>query len=154
MTCTSRACAAVAAALLLLGSAPFAAQAQSKQIEVMDLDSILARNPLPVGGPPAKVVMSTRAGNSELQVLVMSKIRMHHHEQEDHVVYIARGSGTARLENASGAMETRSVQPGDIFNLPRGRKHAFEKSGSEDIVMLVVATAGWKPLEDTKFHEQ
>ena len=152
MTSLYRTCSA-AAVLLVLGLLPFTAQAEDKNIEIMDLDSILAKNSLPAGGPPAKVVAATRAGNSELQVLVMSKIRMHHHDEEDHIVYIARGNGTARLQNASGQVETRQVQPGDIFNLPRGRKHAFQKTGSDDIVMLVVATAGWKPLEDTKFHE-
>jgi mannose-6-phosphate isomerase-like protein (cupin superfamily) len=141
------------AVILLSGPVAVAAQAQEKNIEVTDLDTILKSNPLQPGGPTAKVVGSSRAGNSELQVLVMSKIKLHHHHQEDHVVYIVRGSGTARLENAAGQLETRQVKPGDILNLPRGKKHGFDKTGNEDLVLLVVATAGWKPLEDTKFHE-
>lgn len=147
---------------LLLRSALFVAfpflaatmsAAQAEQPMVMNLDAIVADSPLAPGGPPAKVIASSRAGNSELQVLTMSKIRLHHHEQEDHVVYVARGTGTARLETAAGEIETRPVGPGDIFNLPRNLKHAFDKTGDEDLVLLVVATAGWKPLEDTQFHE-
>jgi mannose-6-phosphate isomerase-like protein (cupin superfamily) len=49
--------------------------------------------------------------------------------------------------------ETREVKPGDILNLPRGKPHGFETQGDKNLVLLVVATAGWKPLEDTKFDE-
>jgi mannose-6-phosphate isomerase-like protein (cupin superfamily) len=142
---------AASAASLILGLS--LAAAQDRKIEATDLDSILKSNPLHAGGPPAKVVSTARAGNSELQVLVMSKIRLHHHSQEDHVVYVARGVGIAQLENAAGRIEMRPVKPGDILSLPRGVKHAFEKAGSEDLVLLVVATAGWRPLEDTIFHD-
>lgn len=127
--------------------------ADGKQIDFTSLEAIVSANPLPAGGPTAKVISTVRAGNSELQVIRMSKIRLHHHAQEDHVVYVARGTGTARLENGAGQLETRPVKPGDVYNLPRGKKHAFERSGDEDLVLLVVATAGWKPLEDTVFHE-
>ncbi|HRP95097.1 MAG TPA: cupin domain-containing protein [Rhodocyclaceae bacterium] len=141
----------------LLAAAPLfattAAAAEPPQIVVSQLDGIVADNPLEAGGPTAKVIARSQAGDSELQVLVMSRIRLHHHDQEDHIVYVARGRGTARLENAAGEIETRPVAPGDILNLPRGLKHAFEKDSDEDIVLLVVATAGWKPLEDTVFHE-
>jgi len=141
----------------LLATFPFIAAtmapAQAQQIVTTNLDSVIAGSPLDPNGPPAKVAAKERAGDSELQVLVMSKIRLHHHDEEDHIVYIARGEGSARLENAAGEIETRPVQPGDILNLPRGLKHAFDKTGDEDLVLLVVATAGWKPLEDTQFHE-
>lgn len=143
------ACSALAALSL-----PFAAMAaEDKQIETTTLDAIVAANPLAPGGPTAKVISTARAGNSELQVIRMSKIRLHHHAQEDHVLYVARGTGMARLENASGQIETRPVKAGDVLNLPRGKKHAFDRSGDEDLILLVVATAGWKPLEDTVFHE-
>ena len=141
---------ALTAALCLL---PLASLAADPQIAVSSLDASLAANPLQAGGPTAKVVGSSRAGNSELQIIAMSKIRLHHHNQEDHVVYVARGNGTARIENAAGQLDTVTVKPGDIFNLPRGKKHGFAKTGNEDLVLLVVATAGWKPLEDTTFHE-
>lgn len=143
--------AAVLAAIPVLAATMVTAQAQ--QIATANLDAIIADNPLAMGGPPAKVIAKERAGDSELQVLVMSKIRLHQHNEEDHIVYVARGEGTARLENAAGQIETRPVRPGDILNLPRGLKHAFDKTGDKDLVLLVVATAGWKPLEDTQFHE-
>lgn len=140
-------------ALAAFQLSPTAHGADGKQIETTTLDVIVAANPLPAGGPTAKVISTARAGNSELQVIRISKIRLHHHAQEDHVVYVARGNGTARLENAVGQIDSRPARPGDVFNLPRGKKHAFERTGDEDLVLLVVATAGWKPLEDTVFHE-
>lgn len=142
---------AALAALQLFVATPLVAQ--DKQIEVADLDAIVKGNPLQPGGPTAKVVSTLRAGNSELQIIRLSKIRLHHHTQEDHVLYVARGSGTARLENATGQIASSPVKTGDLFNLPRGRKHAFDKTGDEDLILIVVATAGWKPLEDTVFHE-
>jgi hypothetical protein len=40
--------------------------------------------------------------------------------------------------------------PGDLLNWPRGLPHGFEKESDENLVLQIVATAGWKPLEDTK----
>jgi len=111
------------------------------KITVNTLDEVLKANPLPAD-KTAQVTWKARAGNSELQVIEMSKIKLHHHDQEDHVLYVARGQGTARLGD-----ETRQVKAGDILNLPKGIPHSFTKEGKENLVLIVVATAGWKPLE-------
>src|SRR3972149_4617602 len=124
------------------------AQTYGSKIDVTTLDEILKKNPLAPGGPTAKVSGSVKTPTTELQVIEMSRIRLHHHELEDHILYIARGRATARLGD-----ETREVKPGDILNLPRRVPHAFTKIGDENLVVLVVATVGWKPLEDTKFYE-
>lgn len=134
-----------------LGLTALVAWAGDGQITMTSVEAILQQNPLQPGGPTAKVVGSSRAGHSELQVIEMSKIKLHHHDQEDHVVYIARGRGILRM--GEKGQETRQVKPGDLINLPRGVPHGFEKQGDENLVLLVVATAGWKPLEDTKFYE-
>jgi mannose-6-phosphate isomerase-like protein (cupin superfamily) len=88
--------------------------------------------------------------------LITSKLAFHYfpHLQvalEDHIVYVARGRGLLRMREKG--QETREVKPGDILNLPRGVPHGFEKQGDENLVLLVVSTAGWKPLEDTQFYE-
>ena len=124
------------------------AQTYGGKIEGTSLDEILKKNPLAPGGPTAKVSGSSRTPTTELQIIEMSKIRLHHHEQEDHIVYVARGRATARLGD-----ETREVKPGDILNIPRRIPHGFTKIGDENLVVLVIATVGWKPLEDTKFYE-
>ena len=118
------------------------------KITVTSLDDILRANPLPSTGPTAKVVGSSKTPTVELQVIEMSKIKLHHHEQEDHIVYVARGRAMARLGD-----ETREVKAGDIIHIPRGVVHGFTKLGDENLVLLVTATLGWKPLEDVKFHE-
>jgi mannose-6-phosphate isomerase-like protein (cupin superfamily) len=141
--------AALVAALMVVATS--SAWAGEGSIHVISVDAMLQQNPLQAGGPTALVAGSSRAGNSELQVIEMSKIKLHHHDQEDHIVYVARGHGILRM--GEKGQETREVKPGDIINLPRGVPHGFEKQGNENLVLLVVATAGWKPLEDTKFYE-
>jgi mannose-6-phosphate isomerase-like protein (cupin superfamily) len=138
----------IAAALTLL-AVQESALAGDRGIEVLDLDTILKAHPLPPGDPGATVVASRPSGKGELQIVVARKIPLHIHDQ-DHVVFIERGTGTARIENAAGAIETRPVKPGDIIDVPAGKKHAFEKTGAEDLVMLVVTTPSSVP---TKFFE-
>lgn len=136
----------LAAVALLVGAGAWGYYHAAK-ITVSTLDDVLKGNRLPTD-KTAQVTWKTQAGNSELQVIEMSKIKLHSHSQEDHVVYIARGQGSARLGDAN-----RQVRPGDIINIPKGIAHSFTKEGKENLVLLVVATAGWKPLEDTKFYE-
>jgi len=141
--------AALVAALIVVATG--LAWAGEGSISVTSVDAMLKQNPLHSAGPTAKVSGSSQAGNSELQVIEMSQIKLHHHDQEDHIVYVARGRGILRM--GEKGQETREVKPGDIINLPLGVPHGFEKQGDENLVLLVVATAGWKPLEDTKFYE-
>ena len=90
------------------------------------------------------MVASRHAGKGELQIVVARKIPLHIHDQ-DHVVFVERGTGTARIENAAGEIDTRQVKPGDIVDVPRGKKHAFDKTGDEDLVLLVVTTPSRTP---------
>jgi mannose-6-phosphate isomerase-like protein (cupin superfamily) len=138
------------AIMLLTRSATFAASAD--EIAVTSLDDLVSRNPL-LPGSPAAIVASVTAGGAELGVLVLNKNRLHHHEAQDHVLYVARGQGTARIEGPTGRIETRSIKPGDILSVPRGRKHGFEKSGDENLVFLVVATPLPPGVEETTYHE-
>jgi mannose-6-phosphate isomerase-like protein (cupin superfamily) len=137
-------------AILTIGFAG-AALAQDAAFNAVDLAAVVTGKPQVDG--PNKVMRTFVANRSQLQVLTITKIKLHHHEQEDHVVYVAKGAGSGRFEVAPGKIEARAVKVGDIFVLPKKLKHSFEKTGSEDLVLLVVATVGWKPLEDTKFHE-
>jgi mannose-6-phosphate isomerase-like protein (cupin superfamily) len=140
---------AAAAALVMLFAAPQTALARDRSIEVLDLDTILKTHPLPPDGPGASVVASRRAGKGELQIVLAKKIPLHIHDQ-DHVVFVERGTGAARIENASGVIEARPVKPGDIVDVPRGKKHGFEKTGDEDLVLLVLTTPSRVP---PKFFE-
>jgi quercetin dioxygenase-like cupin family protein len=134
----------VAATVVFIGEV----LAQGKPgIVTANLDDILKKNPLAVG-QTAKATPVTKVPGAELQVIEMSKIKLHSHHQEDHIVFVVRGKGTVHLDQ-----ETRNVKPGDIFMLPKDVPHGFSKSGDENLVLVVVGTPGWKPLEDTKFHE-
>jgi mannose-6-phosphate isomerase-like protein (cupin superfamily) len=117
------------------------------KIETANLDDILKKNPLG-SGQMARAAVAAKLAHAELQVIEMTKIRLHHHDQEDHIVFVVRGHGTARLED-----DSREVKPGDVFTIPKKVKHGFAKTGDQNLVLLTVATPGWKPLEDTKFYE-
>jgi quercetin dioxygenase-like cupin family protein len=141
---------AIAAASLvaaILALAPGAFAQGRPEIVTANLDDILKSHPL-AAGQTAKATPVTRVPGAELQVIEMNKIKLHSHAQEDHIIYVVRGKGTVHLNQ-----ETRDVKPGDIFMLPKDVPHGFAKSGNENLVLLVIATPGWKPLEDTKFHE-
>jgi mannose-6-phosphate isomerase-like protein (cupin superfamily) len=138
---------------VLTGLVWSAAFANSETISVSKLESILKENPLPPGGPAASIVAMLRVGDTSLGILVMRENRLHHHVAQDHVLYLVRGRGIARLENVNGDIEARSIEPGDILILPRGRRHGFRKSSDEDLVFLVVATPLPSGVEETTYHE-
>lgn len=123
---------AIAAASGLMTTA---ASAQESKITVTNLDALVRQHPLPPG-KTSDIVAERPAGSSDLQVVVESSIPTHVHDDTDHVLYIARGTGTAYL-----AGETRKIKPGDILFIPHGVKHGFEKDAkSGNLVMLVVET--------------
>jgi oxalate decarboxylase/phosphoglucose isomerase-like protein (cupin superfamily) len=126
--------------------------AQQRDIAVSALNEIVRQHPLPAG-ETAAIVATFAAGDNELGVLVMSRNRLHHHALQDHVLFVARGQGLARLEDGQGRIERRAIKPGDILVLPRMKKHAFEKTGETDLVFLVLAGPGRDDYADTTFHE-
>jgi mannose-6-phosphate isomerase-like protein (cupin superfamily) len=120
---------------LMLGTLLGVANSQENRITVTDLDTLLRQHPLPPG-THSDVAAEWPTGNGKLQVVVESRIPPHIHDDTDHALFIARGTGVAYL-----AGETRRIKPGDIIFIPHGISHGFEKdSSSEDIVMLVVET--------------
>jgi oxalate decarboxylase/phosphoglucose isomerase-like protein (cupin superfamily) len=156
MTASSNWPAAVTAVLFALAAMDDVATARAeepRQIAVAELDLLVAQHPLTPDGETSAMIASFPSGDNELGILVMSRNRLHHHAKQDHVLFLARGRGSARLESASGAIETRPIKPGDILSLPRGRKHAFHKTGPDDLVFLVLAGPGRDDFDDTTLHE-
>ena len=117
------------------------------RITVTTLAGLLKDNPLPAY-KNAQVSWKSRAGNSQIHVVEVSKIKLHHHTHQDHLVYVARGRGTARLWG-----QTRQVKAGDILNIPKGIPYGFTRKGKENLVLLVVATNGWNGLEAVRVEE-
>jgi mannose-6-phosphate isomerase-like protein (cupin superfamily) len=125
---------AVLAATILAAPVPAGA---GERIEVTNLDSLLRRKPLQPDAL-AEIIAARPAGNGQLQVVIMRRIDLHVHDDADHVLYLARGSGIANLDG-----ERREITVGDIISVPRGVGHGFEKKpDSEDLVFLVVQTPG------------
>jgi mannose-6-phosphate isomerase-like protein (cupin superfamily) len=113
------------------------AKAQEGGITVTNLDTLLRQHPLPPG-TTSDIVAERAAGDSKLQLVVETKIPLHVHADTNHMLYIARGTGTARL-----AGQKRKIKPGDILFIPHGIEHGFEKDPrSGNIVMFVVEMPG------------
>ena len=86
-------------AVLTFGFAA-SALAQERAFNAADLGAVLAGKPQVDG--PNKVMRTFVANRSQLQVLTITKIKLHHHALEDHIVYVAKGAGSGRFEMAPG----------------------------------------------------
>ncbi len=121
-----------AAALSVTLAVPVLAE---EKITFADIDALVREHPLPPG-PTADIVASRHVDASELQIVVVKKIELHTHDNTDHTVYVARGTGIFRF-----AGQARPVKVGDIVTIPKGIVHGFEAdTGSEPLVLLVVET--------------
>ena len=121
-----------AAAVLVTLAMPGFAQ---EKITFSNIDTVLREHPLPPG-PTADIVASQHVDASELQIVVARKIDLHTHDDTDHRVYVARGTGVFHF-----AGQARQVKAGDIVTIPKGIVHGFEvQEGSEPLVLLVVET--------------
>jgi mannose-6-phosphate isomerase-like protein (cupin superfamily) len=129
--------------LVTLGAA---SAADAPKITVTHIDKIVTPNFL--GEAPVKFAPAAQVSNVGILAGQVKKIRLHTHELEDHVVYVVRGTATARLGD-----EMREVGPGEIISIPKRVPHSFEQKGSEPFVILVNATPGWEPLKDTRYLE-
>jgi mannose-6-phosphate isomerase-like protein (cupin superfamily) len=120
--------------------------AEAPKVTVTSVDEIVTPDFL--GDKPVKFAPAAQVSNVGILAGQVKKIRLHIHELEDHVVYVVRGRATARL-----ADETREVRPGDLISIPKRVPHSFEQKGAEPFVILVNATPGWDPLQDTRYLE-
>jgi mannose-6-phosphate isomerase-like protein (cupin superfamily) len=131
-------------AVCLLTSSATAADVPT--ITVTNVDKIVTADFL--GDKPVKFAPAAQIANLGVLAGQVKKIRLHTHEMEDHIVYVVRGRATARLGD-----ERREVGPGDLIAIPKRVPHSFDQIGSEAFVILVNATPGWDPLQDTRFLE-
>jgi quercetin dioxygenase-like cupin family protein len=133
----------VLGALVVVGSTT---AAEAPKITVTNVDKIVGPDFL--GDKPAKFAPAAQISNVGILAGQVKKIRLHTHDLEDHVVYVVRGRAAARLGD-----ETREVGPGDLISIPKRVPHRFEQKGTEPFVILVNATPGWDPLNDTTYLE-
>jgi mannose-6-phosphate isomerase-like protein (cupin superfamily) len=115
-------------------------------ITVTNVDKIVTADFL--GDKPVKFAPAAQIANLGVLAGQVKKIRLHTHEMEDHIVYVVRGRAKARLGD-----ERREVGPGNLIAIPKRVPHSFDQIGSEAFVILVNATPGWDPLQDTRFLE-
>jgi mannose-6-phosphate isomerase-like protein (cupin superfamily) len=115
--------------------APAVTSFAQEKVAFTNLDALLGERRLPPGST-ADIVASQHVDASELQVVVAKKIDLHTHDDSDHRIYVARGTGVFHFGG-----QTREVKVGDILIIPKGIMHGFEaREGSEPLVLLVVET--------------
>ena len=131
---------------VVLGLSVAVVSAQAPKIAITNVDTIVT--PTFLGEAPVKFAPAAQISNVGILAGQVKKIRLHTHELEDHVVYVVRGTATARLGD-----EAREVKPGDLISIPKRVPHSFEQKGAEPFVILVNATPGWDPLKDTRYLE-
>ena len=131
---------------VVLGLSVAVVSAQAPKITITNVDTIVT--PTFLGEAPVKFAPAAQISNVGILAGQVKKIRLHTHELEDHVVYVVRGTATARLGD-----EAREVKPGDLISIPKRVPHSFEQKGAEPFVILVNATPGWDPLKDTRYLE-
>lgn len=91
------------------------------------------------GGAIAQMILDRRVlqeiGFLAIARLAPGKEIEAHIDPMEEIYFVASGTGQIRVDN-----ETRQVGPGDATWIPVGSTHALLNNGSEDCVILVVAS--------------
>jgi quercetin dioxygenase-like cupin family protein len=72
-------------------------------------------------------------------IAVKDEIKMHRHNDGNHVVYIVSGQGTATLDG-----NQVSVKPGTVLHIPKGVVHNIKAEGGE-LMLLDMAQPPFDP---------
>nr|VFJ88944.1 MAG: Cupin [Candidatus Kentron sp. H]VFJ89772.1 MAG: Cupin [Candidatus Kentron sp. H]VFJ97181.1 MAG: Cupin [Candidatus Kentron sp. H] len=64
-----------------------------------------------------------------------AKAELHIHPISDRIITVVKGTGHAFVKTATGSVDTKPVEPGDVILFPQGTPHAFW--GSEENPMTV-----------------
>jgi len=94
------------------------------------------------GGAIAQMILDRRTlkeiGFLAIAMLAPGKTIEAHVDPMEEIYFIMTGEGEMTVDN-----ETRHVKPGDATWIPTGSSHALTNSGTEDCVVLVVASPAW-----------
>ena len=93
------------------------------------------------------VLAETETGSVEL-IRLDDKIPKHMHPNENHFVYILRGTAKGTVGDV-----TAEVGPGQLVAIPAGVPHSFERTGDSPVEILVFSTPPFMP-NDTVFLEK
>jgi mannose-6-phosphate isomerase-like protein (cupin superfamily) len=91
------------------------------------------------GGAIAQMILDQRTlreiGFLAIASLAPGKTIESHIDPYEEIYFVMTGEGEMSVDT-----ETRHVAPGDATWIPTGSSHALSNSGSEDLVILVVAS--------------
>jgi mannose-6-phosphate isomerase-like protein (cupin superfamily) len=97
-----------------------------------DLDTFIARNPIPLGQNIHAVELGRTQSVSHHIVQIRDRELPHVHERHDLTVVVLRGGGALTVDQRALEMST-----GDAAFVPRGRSHFFRNAGNAPAVALV-----------------
>jgi len=94
------------------------------------------------GGAIAQMVLDRRVlkeiGFLAVARLAPGKEIERHIDPMEEIYFVLSGTGLMQVDD-----DSRQVGPGDATWIPTGSGHALLNNGSEDCVILVVASSGW-----------
>jgi mannose-6-phosphate isomerase-like protein (cupin superfamily) len=94
------------------------------------------------GGAVAQMILDQRI-LKEIGFLAMAKLERGrtieaHIDPMEEIYFILSGEGEMTVDT-----ESRPVHPGDAIWVPAGSSHSLTNSGTEDCIILVVASPSW-----------
>ncbi|MEW5702394.1 MAG: cupin domain-containing protein [Candidatus Zixiibacteriota bacterium] len=100
---------------------------------VVDIDSLLAMNPLGSDQPYRSDVIAWDSASSMHLTQVQGVMESHRHLNHEENVWIIRGAGRLTL-----GTEKIRVMAGQVIHIPRNTPHAFANLGSSPAVVISV----------------
>ena len=125
-------CAALAAASACVSGPHFYLQYGNEYRE-LDLEKILADNPLAPGDNIKVAHLGRSASASQHVVQIRDREFLHLHKLHDATVTMLRGQGYLVLDR-----QRINLNAGDIIHIPRGVAHQYVNTSSEPSVALAV----------------
>src|SRR3989344_8953286 len=116
------------------------------QANVFDVPKRLGQLDLETDYFKYTVLTQTETGSIEL-IRLDDKIPLHMHPKENHFVYIYKG----RAKGVVGGV-TAEVGPGQLFAIPAGVPHKFERIGDTPVEIILFSSPPFMP-GDTVFLE-
>jgi quercetin dioxygenase-like cupin family protein len=113
-----------------------------------DLDTFVARNPIPPGQNIHAVELGRAQSVSHHIVQVRDREHPHVHERHDLTVVVLRGGGELTVDGAVIEMAT-----GDAAFVPRGRRHFFRNAGNAPAAALVTFSPPFDGIDHVRVEQ-
>jgi len=131
--------------LMMMGCGPLrqpALYALNVEKDRLDIQKIIADNPLAPGEALKKVDLGRTSSSSQHLIIVLTNELLHVHEHHDGEAVIIEGKG-----NLFAAEKKISLKKGDVVVLPQGLPHYFENTHSKPTIIFVTFSPPYDDLD-------